>query len=202
MRLQPICQGEGESAYIAQAGAVETHKSKEGDVTTFSLSDEEISRLISLKKTIVNPRARRKVQRGSEQQNFKVESECGQSFVLYTRQNKRVEESFSCGLKYCHPEGKHKDVTLCRYNGSDHVHENPLDGYGKIHEQCHIHKATQRYMEAGRKAEHYAETTNRYHNLRGAVLALHEDCNIESAPNSSEPDVQADLWGDDRRNDN
>lgn len=165
-------------------------------MTQFILTDSEIAALLSMHKTVTNPRARWKQQRGSKQMNYKVKSTCGKNFVLYLRQNVRLEEHFSCGLKYCHPEGKHKDVTLCRYNGSDHVHENPLDGKGKIENQCHIHRATQRYMAAGRKAEHYAETTDRYDDLQGAVLALCQDCHIDFPPRTGPlSDVHDDMWG-------
>lgn len=165
------------------------------------MTDDDIAALLSAKKVVTNPRARWKQQRGSRQKNHKVKSTCGQHFILYLRQNTRVEEHFSCGLRYCHPEGKQKDVTLCRYNGSDHEHENPLDGKGKIDRQCHIHRATSRYMAAGRKAEHYAESTDRYEDLSGALLALCEDCHIEF-PTGSNPlaEVHQDMWGDDSSN--
>lgn len=171
-------------------------------MTQFILTDDEIKALLRTEKTVTNPRARWKQQRGSKQKNYKVKSTCGQEFVLYLRQNARLEEHFSCGLKYCHPDGKHKDVTLCRYNGSDHEHENPLDGKGKIYNQCHIHCATQRYMAARRKAEHYAETTDRYEDLDGALLALCQDCHIE-LPTRAGPlsDVHSDMWGVDSNND-
>ncbi|WP_176475689.1 DUF6978 family protein [Halomonas salipaludis] len=162
----------------------------------FTLTDEEIASLLNVKKVVTNPRAQWREQKGSKQKSYKAKSLCGKEFIVYLRQNLRIEEAFSCGLKYCHPEGKDKDVTLCRYNGSDHEHENPLDGKGTIINQCHIHKATQRYMAAGRKAEHYAESTERYESLHGALLALCSDCSIEF-PGQAGPlsEVHDDMWG-------
>ena len=69
-------------------------------------------------------------------------------------------------------------MTLVRYNGSDHEHSNPLDSATPLPLACHIHRATAKYMAAGRKAEHYAETTDRYCDLNGALKALLHDCNI------------------------
>lgn len=140
------------------------------------LSDHEIDRLLSMPKAVTNPRARWKEQKGSNQQTFDVQSDDGEhKFKLFVRQNMRLPDNFSCGLRYLHPSGE--TVTLTRYNGSDHPHENPLEG-GRFDGICHIHRATQRYMEAGRKSEHFAEPTDRYSNVEGALRALIQDCNI------------------------
>ncbi|MGA4530007.1 DUF6978 family protein [Ectopseudomonas chengduensis] len=140
------------------------------------LTDEQIERLISSPKTVTSPGARWKTQRGSRQRNFDLESEGGKlRFLLYLRQNERIRDSFSCGLLYFHAGGER--VTLARYIGSDHPHYNPLDGT-RSDNHCHIHRATERYMSAGRKAEHYAESTDRYTDLDGALRAMIEDCKI------------------------
>jgi hypothetical protein len=139
------------------------------------LTDEEIDRLIRMPKQIVNPKARKKVQSGSLQINYDVVGP-GYRFQLFVRQNQRLENGFSCGLLWLAESGQ--KVVLARYNGSDHEHRNPLDKIRKMPHCCHIHKATQRYMEAGRKAEHYAEATTRYTNVDGALLALLSDCNV------------------------
>lgn len=140
------------------------------------LTDEEIARLLSVSKRILNPKARKISKRGSEQVNYDAESEAGEKFRVYLRQNLRIPEGFSCGLLLVTESGE--TVTLARYNGSDHEHGNPLDGGKPLPIACHIHRATERYMLAGRKAEHYADTTTRYSNLDGALKALSADCNI------------------------
>ncbi|MBO9679537.1 MAG: hypothetical protein J7556_14945 [Acidovorax sp.] len=150
------------------------------------LSDAEIERLILLEKTVANPKAKKLEKRGSVQVNYDAEAETGERFRIYVRQNMRIPEGFSCGLLYTPPSGE--PVTLTRYNGSDHEHANPLDGGGSMPAACHIHRATERYMRAGRKAEHFAETTGRYTNLEGALRALIQDCNIKGlSDNSSDP---------------
>lgn len=141
------------------------------------LADTEIGRLIELEKVVSNPKARRLEKRGSEQVNYEAEAATGEKFRVYVRQNMRISEGFSCGLLYLTSSGEL--VTLARYNGSDHEHANPLDGGGPLPQACHIHRATERYMLAGRKAEHFAETTNRYTDLDGALRALIRDCNIK-----------------------
>lgn len=140
------------------------------------LTDEQIEYLLTVPKRTTTPGARWKVQRGSRQRNYDLESEDGTlSFSLYMRQNLRLKESFSCGLLYLHASGE--KITLARYNGCDHEHYNPLDGT-RSDNVCHIHRATERYMAAGRKSEHYAESTDRYTDLDGALMAIVEDCKI------------------------
>ena len=140
------------------------------------LSDEEIGRLIGLRKIITNPKARRLDKRGSGQLNYDAQADSGERFKVYLRQNLRIPEGFSCGLLYLADSGD--SVTLARYNGSDHPHANPLETGTLMAPACHIHRATERYMRAGRKAEHFAEATGRYTDLAGALRALMDDCNV------------------------
>lgn len=151
-------------------------------------SEELIYELLSMPKVVMNPNAKPKVQKKSERVTYQVESVDGEkSFEMYTRQNQLDPDAYSCGLVY-HPKRGEK-VTLVRYNGSNHVHLNPLEDGELIVNRCHIHRATQRYMETGEKAEKFAETTDRYDHLSGAMLCMLGDCNIsglELPPN--EPD--------------
>ncbi|SES11879.1 hypothetical protein SAMN04487958_107167 [Vreelandella subterranea] len=163
------------------------------DDTVFT--DEEISTLLSVEKRVQNPRAHWKEQKGSRQRNYKLVSACGKHFEMYIRQNMRIEDAFSCGLRFIHPKGKEHNLTLCRYNGSDHTHSNPLESSDIIHERCHIHRATHRYIQAGRKPEHYAETTDRYTSLEGAIEALCHDCSIIFPDSNPLSDVHNDLFG-------
>jgi hypothetical protein len=140
------------------------------------LTDEQIKQLLSVPKKITTPNARWKEQRGSKQRNFLVTSEDQTLlFSLFLRQNQRLTQGFSCGLLYHHPSGE--KIMLTRYNGSDHPHHNALDG-SRCDFPCHIHMATSQYMASGRKAEHFALSTQRYADLRGAAAAIAGDCNI------------------------
>jgi len=141
------------------------------------LTDKEIERLISMEKAIDNPQAKMREKRGSMQVNYEARAATGERFKVYVRQNMRIPEGFSCGLIYLCASGE--SVTLARYNGSDHEHTNPLDAQERLPPSCHIHRATERYMRAGRKAEHFAAATSRYTNLDGALRALVDDCSIQ-----------------------
>lgn len=149
------------------------------------ITDEEISSLQSKGKVVTNPKAKSREQRKSVQANYSVETLEGQEkFELYTRQNLMDPENYSCGLIYKHPSGAH--ITLARYNGSNHEHRNPLENGELIRFKCHIHWATQRYIELGDKAEKYAETTERYVDLQGAIRCLLVDWNITGLHNLPE----------------
>ena len=68
-------------------------------------------------------------------------------------------------------------LTLKRYNGSSHNHPNKLENV-KLGYNCHIHIATEKYILANRKAEGFAEVTDRYDSLEGALHCLVNDCKI------------------------
>lgn len=99
----------------------------------------------------------------------------GNKYSLYFRQNERIKNNFSCGLLLMLESGE--KVTLARYNGNDHTHFNPLEKT-RFSNQCHIHRATERYMAIGRKSEKYAETTTRYSTIKGALHCLVVDYHI------------------------
>lgn len=141
------------------------------------LSDALISKLLKTPKSVTNPAAKGTVRKKSERFTYQVESDDGsKSFELYTRQNTLDPEAYSCGLVFLAGNGER--VPLARYNGSNHTHRNPLEGDELIVNKCHIHKATERYMDAGDKADKYAETTDRYDSLAGALDCMLHDCNI------------------------
>lgn len=155
------------------------------------LSDDEIDHLIKLEKQVTNPKARRLSKRGSEQVNYEAAAPSGERFRVYIRQNLRLTENFSCGLLWVLPSGD--TITLARYNGCDHAHVNPIEGTPPLSMVCHIHRATEKYMRAGRKAEHYAEATLRYKDCAGALQALVADCNIRGLGDNPEDDSQGSL---------
>lgn len=129
------------------------------------LTDADIAQLIALPKRVSNPSVRWQDKPGHKQRNFKVEGG-DHSFELYLRQSTHNPEDFSCGLKVIKPDGQ--PLTLLRYNGGGHIH-------GEIVFSCHIHRATQQVIEAGKKAESHAESTQNYRALDGALACLLED---------------------------
>lgn len=152
------------------------------------ITDAELDRLRRMPKRVENPRARAQRLEGREQYNYTLTSENGEHhFQLYTRQNTRpgMEDSFSCGLNVVKANGE--TLTLCRYNGPSHPHRNHLedDGFAFV---CHIHIATERYLLAGRDAETFATTTDRFRTLQGALHCLVTDCAVSGLePTPDEP---------------
>jgi len=151
-----------------------------------SITDIKIAELLSMTKTVSNARSKSKEKDGHEQYNYKLQSQTGDyQFELYTRQNLRegMEDDFSCGISWLSSNG---DVfTLKRYNGPSHIHRNQLENTF-IKQKPHIHISTEKYVRANRKPEGFAEETNRYNSLKGALHCLVIDCNIVGL--NTEPD--------------
>lgn len=156
-----------------------------------ALTDQRIEQLLTCEKTITNPGARWKDFPGCKQKNYDVTSDDGAQFEIYLRQNKKIAHSFSCGILLRLPSGE--SITLARYNGSCHPHSNPLEGGEKVDFTPHIHRATERYIRAGRKPEHYAVATDAYSDLEGAFDNLLIDCSVSGLgrPSTRHPDVGA-----------
>jgi len=95
-----------------------------------------------------------------------------------------MEDDFSCGLNWVAPNGE--TLILCRYNGPNHDHPNHLENE-RLGYNCHIHKTTDKYIKANRKPEGFAEKTERYCTLKGALHCLVSDCNISGI--STEQDL-------------
>lgn len=157
-----------------------------------SLTDDKIADLLNCPKRLTNPQMRSKSKEGREQLNYRVIAMdgSGHEFEVYNRQNLRdgMEDDFSCGISWVAPNGE--TLTLKRYNGSNHNHPNHLEklslGYN-----CHIHIATEKYIKANRKAEGFAEVTNRYNSLKGALHCLVTDCKITGL--NTEPDDSSQI---------
>ena len=76
---------------------------------------------------------------------------------------------------------------LLRCNGSDHPHRNTLER-NRVDFLCHVHVATERYIQANRKSEGYAEETQAYHTLAGALHHLVQRAHIQGL--KTEADVE------------
>lgn len=153
-----------------------------------SITDEKIEKLLDCPKRLTNPQARKKNKEGHEQVNYKVISldDSDHKFEIYARQNLRsgMDDDFSCGISWVAANGE--TLTLKRYNGSSHSHANHLEKT-RLEYVCHIHIATEKYLHANRKAEGYANETNRYTTLDGALHCLITECNISGI--QTNPDI-------------
>lgn len=160
-----------------------------------SLTDVKIDGLLSCPKQLNNPNARIKTKEKHEQVNYSVVATDGSDyqFELYKRQNTMLgmEDDFSCGISWVSPSGE--TITLKRYNGASHDHPNHLENE-RLGHSCHIHKATEKYIKANRKPEGYAEKTERYTTVDGALHCLVTDCNISGITTTPDITNQTNLF--------
>lgn len=146
------------------------------------MNDQEIKRLIGLEKIYNGNSIKWKTQRKSTRCDCLIHSnEIDGYFVLYARQNEIDIDNYSCGIKLVQ-SGK-DDITLLRCNGSGHPHTNTLERED-IDYECHIHMATERYLNSGYKIDHFATKTSQYNDLQGAIECLISMCNIKGLTTS------------------
>ncbi len=103
--------------------------------------------------------------------------EHGNRFRIITNLNTKYPADFSVILAVINPKTG-AEFRIRRYNG---MHKRPHNN--KIEKQkiygYHIHSATERYQERGYDEETYAEKTDRYNDLKGALHCLIQDTNFE-----------------------
>ena len=103
--------------------------------------------------------------------------ESGSRFRIITNLNEKYSSDFSVVLAVINPKTG-AVFRIRRYNGMPkRPHNNKIEKQ-KIY-GYHIHSATERYQERGYDEETYAEETNRYNNLEGALQCLIQDANLE-----------------------
>jgi hypothetical protein len=143
------------------------------------LTDTDISRLLLERKplpTDYRARLQLRPKRGHKERELGVTGTADSHFHIILRQSLSNPLDFSVILGYSFPTSS-VVFRLRRYNGRSHEHTNRLEG--DTFYDFHIHTATERYQNAGYAEEHYAETTNRYADLSGAIQCLIEDCGFD-----------------------
>jgi len=110
---------------------------------------------------------------GHHEFNCEFRAESGTVFRLIIRQNSKNRDDFSVILA-CLPPSSSAFFRLRRYNGKSHEHTNKLEQ--ERFYDFHIHTATERYQEEGQREDGYAEPTDRYHDLEGAIDCMIADC--------------------------
>jgi hypothetical protein len=63
---------------------------------------------------------------------------------------------------------------LRRYNGKSHQHTNGIEN--ETFYNFHIHRATERYQDLGMREDTFAEATERYGDMEGAIRCMLSDC--------------------------
>ena len=141
-----------------------------------TLNDTKIHELITCFKRVINPTTKEKLIDKDLRKDYRVSSsDYLHEFILFTRQNTLIPESFTAGLRWKSKTGE--EIILMRCNGSDHIYGNKIEKtmFGPV---CHVHSATERYILAGKKVESFAEETTKYETLEGALNHLVKLANI------------------------
>lgn len=142
------------------------------------LNDAEISNLIRERKefpTNYESLFQTKAKRGHKEQELTSRKDDGSLFKIMLRQSRQNILDFSVILGYVPPNST-QIFRLRRYNGKSHEHTNKIEK--EVFDDFHIHMATERYQQAGFKEDKYAQVTDAYSEIHGAMDCLIEDCNI------------------------
>jgi len=121
---------------------------------------------------------------GHKERELDLTGRTGSNFQIIVRQSLFNSLDFSVILGYV-PPGSNVLFRLRRYNGRSHEHTNRIEG--NTFYEFHIHTATERYQTAGYDEDHYAETTDRFADLGGAIRCLLQDCAFEVPSGTQEP---------------
>jgi len=112
--------------------------------------------------------------RGHRERELTIQGAEGHEFHIILRQSSIAQLDFSVILGVTVP-GTNRVFRLRRYNSRTHQHSNRLEESDEFY-SFHIHQATERYQEAGCNEEAYAEPTDRFADLHGAINCMLQDC--------------------------
>jgi hypothetical protein len=116
--------------------------------------------------------------------DYEVGCDSDNKFQIKLRQLCAYPLDFSAILLYQLP-GLHSWFRLRRYNGQHpSIHTNVLENEKIPGSHCHVHKATERYQNAGLNPDAFAVLDNRYWDLESAILCLLDDCGFRSLAES------------------
>lgn len=142
------------------------------------LTDQQIFDLISEQKDIdynIRDEIKFKSKRGHKEFHLNVTGIGGSAYLIILRQSIANIFDFSVILTYEIPESNYR-FRLIRYNGKNHSHTNQIEN--QTFYSYHIHRASERYQELGMREDAFAEPTNRYSDLYGAIECMLKDCNF------------------------
>jgi hypothetical protein len=141
------------------------------------LTDGEIDALIAEAK-LLEPGYLSKMQlkpkRGHKERELDIVGTNGSEFRLILRQSLLNVLDFSAILSFI-PKSSSQQFRLRRYNGKSHEHTNQIER--ETFYDFHLHYATERYQASGLREDAFAQPTNRYGDIQGAIECLFQDCN-------------------------
>ena len=145
-------------------------------------TDREIEMLILERKPLLDDwrtLLRKRVKPGHDEWDFGMVGENGNEFQIIMRVNNLNTLNFSVILAVYVPRS-YRLFRLRRYNGRSHRHTNKIEN--QTFYDYHIHMATERYQMSRRGHEDsYAEVTDRYSEINGALACLCVDARIDVA---------------------
>ena len=104
--------------------------------------------------------------RGHLERHMDIAGVATSQFRLIFRQSRENPLDFSIILAVRVPQSS-RLFRLRRYNGKSHEHTNHIEGVTFY--DFHIHFATERYQETGAREDTFAEPTDRYSDIEGAL---------------------------------
>ena len=116
---------------------------------------------------------------GHSESELELTGEAGSEFRLILRQNTVNVLDFSI-IFAVRIEQSNTIFRLRRYNGKSHEHTNSIEGE-KFYDY-HVHKATERYQLIGAREDAYAEPTDQYVDLDGALSIRQVELNFDVPP--------------------
>ncbi len=151
-------------------------------------TDGEIASLLGERKLMPanwSRRTRLRQKTGHEEASVDLRGDAGNDFRVILRRSGGNPFDFSVILALRVPRSN-RMFRLRRYNGNSHEHTNHIEG--NTFDGFHIHMATERYQDYGTREDAYAEPTDRYHDLRGAIQRLIDDANF-CIPSDGRPNL-------------
>lgn len=142
------------------------------------LADKEILQLIGEEKPLPKEYSslfQMKEKKGHKEQELILKRKDGSDFKIILRQSRINILDFSVILGYVPPKSNIM-FRLRRYNGKSHEHTNIIEK--TTFYDFHMHIATLKYQEAGLREDGYAEISEEYADIHGAMDCFIKDCNL------------------------
>jgi hypothetical protein len=145
-------------------------------MSVLTLTDAQIDELLRMPKRVQNPASREREEGKHLRRDYRVLSDDGRhEFILFTRQSTIIRNGFSAGLRWRSKTGE--ETILLRCNGSDHAHVNAIER-DRFEAAFHIHRATERYILAGKRSEGRADPSDVFWTVSGALHEVMRIANI------------------------
>ena len=149
-----------------------------------TFTDHEIAVLLHEQKPLPldwPARVQLRPKRGHKERQLMVTGRTGNEFRMILRQSRLNALNFSVILAVRVPNSN-RLFRLQRCNGKSHKHSNHIEGTSFY--DFHIHMATERYQVKGFDEDEYAEVTDRYSDLAGALNCILSDGHFDIPPGS------------------